>query len=53
MINPAATPPMARAVDQPPGALESARLVPSGVPVRWIRTIEQATNLPHKTLCEL
>lgn len=27
--------------------------VRSGVPARWIRTIEKATNLPHKTLCEL
>ena len=28
-------------------------LVRSGVPARWIRTLEQTTNLPHKTLCEL
>lgn len=28
-------------------------LVRSGVPAHWIRTIEQAASLPHKTLCEL
>ena len=27
--------------------------VRSGVPARWVRTIEKTTNLPHKTLCEL
>ena len=28
-------------------------LVRSGAPACWIRTIEKATALPHKTLCEL